>query len=67
VRAKSVNLRAAASTSARVITRLTQATAVSQIGRQGDWIQVALPGEPGRQGWVHASLVTTVPAEKSAE
>ncbi len=62
VRPARVNVRAQASTASAVIAQVVHATALLEIRRQEEWIQVTLPGGADKQGWVHASLLTSKPA-----
>ena len=62
VRASRVNVRAEASRASAVITQVVQATALLEVRRQGEWIEVTLPGGADKQGWVHSSLLTSEPA-----
>ncbi len=59
VRSGVVNLRAEAATTARVIGRVVRDTALPEIGRYGEWIQVMVPDGGGKRGWIHSSLVTS--------
>ncbi len=66
VRSGAVNLRAEAATTARVIGRVVRDTALPEIGRQGEWVQVVVPDSGGKHGWVHSSLVTSKPSGQPA-
>ncbi len=57
VRSGVVNRRAEAATTARVIGRVVRDTALPEIGRNGEWVQVVVPDSVGKLGWVHSSLV----------
>ncbi len=59
VRSGVVNLRAEATTTARVIGRVVRDTVLPEIGRRGEWVQVVVPDSGGKHGWIHASLVTS--------
>ena len=59
VRSGVVNLRAEATTTARVIGRVVRDTVLPEIGRHGEWVQVVVPDSGGKHGWIHASLVTS--------
>jgi hypothetical protein len=56
---RDVNLRAAPSTSAEVITPLKQGTAVTVLDRQGSWdhVEVVISGKTSRQGWAYGSYI----------
>ncbi len=66
VRSGVVNLRAEATTPARVIGRVMRDTALSEIGRYGEWIQVVVPDSGGKHGWIHSSLVTSKASSQPA-
>ncbi len=53
------NVRAGPGTDFPVVGGLSQGTQVTVVGRNesGDWLQVQLPGEPPRQGWIFRALV----------
>ena len=56
---RDVNLRAAPSTSADVITGLKQGMAVIILDRQGNWdqLEVVVSGQTSRQGWAYGSYI----------
>jgi len=66
VRSGVVNLRAEAATTARVIGRVVRDTALSEIGRTGEWVQVVVPDSGGKYGWIHASLVVSKASDRPA-
>jgi hypothetical protein len=51
------NIRAAASTGAAVVARAPRDTALPEVARSGEWVEVVLPGRVGETGWVHRSLL----------
>ena len=56
---RDVNLRAAPSTSAEVITPLKQGTVVTVLDRQGNWdhVEAVISSGTSRQGWAYGSYV----------
>ena len=66
VRSGVVNLRADATTTARVIGRVVRDTALPEIGRHGEWVQVVVPDSGGKHGWVHSSLVISKASDQPA-
>lgn len=63
---RAVNLRVAPSTTAQVITGLTQGTAVTILDRQGNWdqVEIVMSDKTSRQGWAYRSYISD--ADKSA-
>ncbi|OPJ55517.1 C40 family peptidase [Alkalithermobacter paradoxus] len=55
VRSNNVNFRAGASTSSRVIRRLSAGTRANVLEKTGDWYKVDINGQ---QGYIHSSLLT---------
>ncbi len=55
-----LRVRAAPSTSAAVVDRLNKGASAQAIGRTaaGDWLQIILPTNASRQGWVSAEFVS---------
>ncbi|MDX1594126.1 MAG: SH3 domain-containing protein, partial [Gammaproteobacteria bacterium] len=51
------NLRAGPGTDHEVIDQLPRDTAVVDLARRGDWLEVSLPGRTPARGWLHRSLV----------
>jgi hypothetical protein len=56
---RDVNLRAAPSVSADVITALKQGSAVTVLERQGNWdhVEVVISGQESRQGWAYGGYL----------
>ena len=56
---RDVNLRAAPSASADVITALKQGSAVTVLERQGNWdhVEVVISGQESRQGWAYGGYL----------
>ncbi len=56
---RDVNLRAAPSVSAEVITALKQGSAVTVLDRQGNWdhVEVVISGQESRQGWAYGGYL----------
>jgi hypothetical protein len=51
------NIRAAASTTAAVVAQAPRDTALPEVARDGEWVEVILPGRVQETGWVHRSLL----------
>ncbi len=65
VRPALINVRADASEDAPVLTQMIQGTAVLELERNEEWIKVALPETAGAQGWIHASLLSAEPPDRT--
>jgi uncharacterized protein YgiM (DUF1202 family) len=59
-----VNVRAGPGTDQRVLLQVSSDQAAVEVAREGDWVQVDLPGRDAR-GWIHGSLLE--PAAGAAE
>jgi hypothetical protein len=57
VRAESAIVRASASSDATVINSLSRDTAIKELRRRGNWVQVALPGSDKPLGWMRSTLL----------
>ncbi len=58
-----VNVRYGPSPGAKVRMQIYRGQLVSELQREGDWVQAEIAGTDGASGWIHASLL----AEPSAE
>jgi TPR repeat protein len=59
---ETANLRAGPGTDHQVIGKLSRDTPVIGIGRDGEWVEVSIPGNAPARGWLHGNLLTPQPA-----
>ncbi len=65
VRVETANLRAGPGTDHEVIGKLTRDTPVVGLARDGDWVEVSIPGNVPARGWLHGNLISP-PTEETA-
>ena len=59
VRVDSAVVRAEASPQSAAMNSLSRNTAVQELRRRGDWVQIASPGSDKPLGWMHSTLLRT--------
>ncbi len=59
VRAEAAVIRAEASPESTALDSLPRNTAVQEIRRRGEWVQIAAPGSDSPLGWMHSTLLRT--------
>jgi hypothetical protein len=67
VRGNHVNVRAAPSLKAMVLRQVHYGHVVIEIEQRGRWVKVSLSHTEGRTGWIHTSLLHTVPPAPPAQ
>jgi uncharacterized protein YgiM (DUF1202 family) len=51
------NVRAAASTDSAIVGNVRRGMVVTEIGREGNWIQIELPGNDKTEGWINSRML----------
>ncbi len=67
ITANIVNLRAAPTVEASVLIKLLKDRKVTEVHRQGGWVEINTGREDVRSGWIHQSLITKETSEESHE
>lgn len=67
VQGNGVNVRTAPSLKATVKRQVHYGHVVIELQRQGAWVHVSVSHTGGKTGWIHASLLHTVPHDRPTE
>lgn len=62
VKGNSVNIRSGPSTGTKVVAKLENGHALTEIGRDGHWINITIARRDGATGWIREDLTSASPA-----
>ena len=61
IKVETANLRAGPGTDHEVIGKLPRDTPVIGLAKDGDWVEISIPGNTPARGWLHNNLLTSPP------